>query len=121
MSGSVRPSTGIDKINNSKDRPIECRAGRAAPARAAKERIFSKRPPSSAPEIFERRRAQLRVSGRVLDRSMADPVLNAPRVVAGVGQGVAAGVAQHVSVIASPFSIAVISVSPNFYSRTVRL
>ena len=29
---------------------------------------------------------------------MAEPVLDQPRVVAGVGQGVAAGVAQHVSV-----------------------
>jgi hypothetical protein len=28
---------------------------------------------------------------------MADPILNAPRVVAGSGQGVAAGVPEHVS------------------------
>ena len=29
---------------------------------------------------------------------MAEPILDAPRVVAGVGQGVAAGMADHVSV-----------------------
>jgi hypothetical protein len=29
---------------------------------------------------------------------MAEPILDAPRVVAGVGEGVPAGVAQHVSV-----------------------
>jgi hypothetical protein len=29
---------------------------------------------------------------------MAEPILNAPRVVASIGQGVAAGVAQHVNV-----------------------
>jgi hypothetical protein len=47
----------------------------------------------SPPEVFERRRAQLRVARRVLDRSVAEPILDASRVVAGVRQGVAAGVA----------------------------
>jgi hypothetical protein len=37
------------------------------------------------PEVLERRCAQLRVSSRVLDRSMAEPILNAPRIVAGIG------------------------------------
>jgi hypothetical protein len=41
------------------------------------------------PEVLERRRAQLRVARRVLDRSMAEPILNASRVVAGIGQGMA--------------------------------
>jgi hypothetical protein len=48
------------------------------------------------PEVLERRRAQLRVARRVLDASVAEPILNAPRVVAGIGQGIAAGMAQHV-------------------------
>jgi hypothetical protein len=34
----------------------------------------------------------------VLDRPVAEPILNAPRVTAGVGQGVPAGMAEHVSV-----------------------
>jgi hypothetical protein len=34
----------------------------------------------------------------VLDRSVAKPILNAPRVVAGVGEGIATGMAQHVGV-----------------------
>jgi hypothetical protein len=50
------------------------------------------------PKVLERRRAQLRVARRVLDRPVAEPVLNAPRVVVGIGQGVAPGVAQHASV-----------------------
>jgi hypothetical protein len=32
------------------------------------------------PEVLERRRAELRVACRVLDRSMTEPILNAPRV-----------------------------------------
>ena len=46
----------------------------------------------SAPHVLESRRAR-----GVLDCSMAEPVLDQPRVMAGIGQGVAAGVAQHVS------------------------
>jgi hypothetical protein len=34
----------------------------------------------------------------MLDRSMAEPVLYRPGVVAGIGQGVAAAVAQHMDV-----------------------
>jgi hypothetical protein len=37
------------------------------------------------------------VARRVLNRSMVEPVLDRPRVVAGIAQGVAAGVAQHVA------------------------
>ena len=33
----------------------------------------------------------------MLNCSMAEPILDQPRVMAGIGQGVAAGVAQHVS------------------------
>jgi hypothetical protein len=39
----------------------------------------------------------LRVARRVLDQSMAEPILDAPRVVAGVGQGVATSVTEHMS------------------------
>ena len=35
---------------------------------------------SGAPKIFESLLAQLRVTGSVLDGSMAEPVLNCPRV-----------------------------------------
>jgi len=63
---------------------------RVAPERSTEKFVLSR--PSSSPEVFERYRAQLRVSRRVLDRSMAEPVLNAPRVMVGIGQGVAAGV-----------------------------
>jgi hypothetical protein len=38
-----------------------------------------KLPSSLPPEVLQRRRAQLRVSGRALDRSMAEPILNASR------------------------------------------
>jgi len=40
----------------------------------------------SLPEIFERRRAQSRLARRVLDRAVAEPILDAPRVVAGARQ-----------------------------------
>jgi hypothetical protein len=53
--------------------------------------FFEAAPLPSPPEVLERRRAQLRVARRVLDRPVAEPVLNVSRVVAGVGQGVAAG------------------------------
>ena len=51
----------------------------------------------SAPHVLESRRAYLRIARGVLDCSMAEPVLDQPRVMASIGQGVAAGVAQHVS------------------------
>jgi hypothetical protein len=35
------------------------------------------------PEVLERRRAQLRVARRVLDRSVAEPILSVLRMVAG--------------------------------------
>jgi hypothetical protein len=45
---------------------------------------FRIKPQELSPEVLERRRAQLQISGRVLDRSMAEPIPNAPRVVTGV-------------------------------------
>ena len=53
--------------------------------------------PADLAEVLEQRRAQLRVARRVLDRSMAEPILNPSRVVARIRQRVAAGVPQHVS------------------------
>jgi hypothetical protein len=50
------------------------------------------------PTLLERRRAQLRVARRVLDRSVAEPVLDSARVVAGGREAVAAAVAQLVGV-----------------------
>jgi hypothetical protein len=49
-----------------------------------------------SPEVSKRDRRKLGVSHGVLDRSMAEPILNGPRVAAGIGQGVAAGVPEHV-------------------------
>src|SRR3974390_1472136 len=51
---------------------------------------------SPTPEVLELRRRQLGVPDRVLDRFMPEVVLNAARIVAGIGQGVAAGMPQHV-------------------------
>jgi|HubBroStandDraft_6_1064221.scaffolds.fasta_scaffold277684_2 hypothetical protein len=50
------------------------------------------------PEIAKRRRAQFAVAHGVPNRPMAKPILDAPRVVAGVCQRVAAAVPQHVCV-----------------------
>ena len=52
----------------------------------------------SAPEVFERSSAQLRVSGGVLDVGMPQPKLQPPGIMAGIGQEVSASVAQHVRV-----------------------
>src|SRR5262245_32461923 len=49
-----------------------------------------------APEVFEPVRRQLGVPDRVLDVLVAEPCLQRPRIVPGIGQGVAAGVPQHV-------------------------
>jgi hypothetical protein len=59
---------------------------------------FDRRGPvaSVAPEVLEPRRRQLGVSHGVLDRSMAEPILDCPGVVAGVRQRVSAAVPQHV-------------------------
>ena len=54
--------------------------------------------PPSAPEVFERSSAQLRVSGGVLDVGMPQPKLQPPGIMAGIGQEVSASVAQHVRV-----------------------
>src|SRR5262249_61422625 len=49
-----------------------------------------------APEVFEPVRRQLGVTHRVLDVLVAEPCLQRPRTVPGIGQGVAAGMPQHV-------------------------
>src|SRR5215510_13514337 len=49
-----------------------------------------------APEVFEPVRRQLGVPDRVLDVLVAEPCLQRPRIVPGIGQGVATGVPQHV-------------------------
>jgi hypothetical protein len=53
---------------------------------------------SSAPKILKSLLAQFRIPGGVLDGAMAEPILNCPRVVPCVGQGIAVGVAEHVHV-----------------------
>jgi hypothetical protein len=70
--------------------PLESNAcyGRAARLRGSSS--------SLAPEVLEPRRRQLRVAYGMLNGPMAEPVLNSPRVVAGVRQCVAAAVAEHV-------------------------
>src|SRR6516162_5882786 len=50
----------------------------------------------SAPEVFEPRRRQLSVADRVLDVLVAQIGLKGAGIVALVGQGESAGVAQHV-------------------------
>jgi hypothetical protein len=55
---------------------------------------FTARRASVAPKIFEPRRRQLCVAYGMLNGPMAEPILNSPRVVAGVRQGVAAAVAE---------------------------
>jgi hypothetical protein len=51
-----------------------------------------------APEVFEPRRRQLSVADSVLNRAMAKPILQCPGIVAGIGQCIAACMAQHVAV-----------------------
>src|SRR5262249_9902818 len=51
-----------------------------------------------APEVLERVRCQLGVTHRVLNVSVPEPSLQRPGVVAGVGQGIAAAVPQHMRV-----------------------
>jgi len=53
-------------------------------------------PLSVAPEILELDRRQLGVTHGVLDCFVAEIVLDRSRVMAGIGQGIAAGVAKHV-------------------------
>jgi hypothetical protein len=53
---------------------------------------------SVPPEILEPRRRQLRVAHGVRDVAVAQPILQRPRIVAGVCERVAAGVAEHVGV-----------------------
>jgi hypothetical protein len=53
--------------------------------------------PALLPEILKPSLRKLCVANRVLDRLMPKPILNCPRIVASVGQGVAAAVPQHVS------------------------
>jgi len=53
---------------------------------------------SVAPEVLEPRRRQLGVSHGVLDRSMAEPILQRPRIMPCIRQSVAAGMPEHVAV-----------------------
>src|SRR5215475_3474631 len=50
----------------------------------------------SAPEVLKPIRSQLGVTHRVLDVLVPEPCLQRPRIVPGIGQGVATGVPQHV-------------------------
>src|SRR5215471_1660224 len=59
-------------------------------------RALVKRAHHLSPEVLEPIRRQFRVAHRVLDVLVPEPGLQRPRVVAGIGQGIAAGVAQHV-------------------------
>ena len=52
----------------------------------------------SAPEVLKPIRSQLGVTHRVLDVLVAEPRLQCPGVMAGIGQRVAAAVPQHVRV-----------------------
>jgi hypothetical protein len=56
------------------------------------------RPGSIAPKVLEPRRRQLRIPDRVLDVLVPHPGLDCPCVVAGVSEGVAASVPEHVGV-----------------------
>src|SRR5262249_53715236 len=53
---------------------------------------------SGAPKIFKSLLAEFGVASGVLNGAMTEPILNCPRVVALIGQRVAASVAQHVDV-----------------------
>ena len=53
---------------------------------------------SGAPKIFKSLLAQFRIAGRMLNSTMAQPVLNCPCIMPRIGQRVAAGVLQHVDV-----------------------
>jgi hypothetical protein len=52
---------------------------------------------SVAPETLEAGRRQLGVAHRMRDVAVAPPILQRPRIVAGVRQGEAAGVPEHVA------------------------
>ena len=51
---------------------------------------------SVPPEILEAVRREFGIAHRVLDVLVAEPCLQRPRIVPGIGQGVATGVPQHV-------------------------
>jgi len=55
-------------------------------------------PRTSAPHVLETNRTQFGIAGGVLDGPVPEPILNQPGVMAGVGQRVATGMAQHVGV-----------------------
>src|SRR5205814_8162733 len=57
-----------------------------------------KEKPSGAPKVFESFLAQFRIASRVLNGAMAEPVLNSPRVVAGIREGIAASVPERMDV-----------------------
>jgi hypothetical protein len=70
----------------------------ACSARRGKGHNQYKRFHGSAPEVVEPRRRQLGVAHRVLDVLVAKVCLQRPGVVAGICEGEAAGVPQHVGV-----------------------
>jgi hypothetical protein len=53
---------------------------------------------SPAPEVLELGRCQLGIPDCVLDGFVPQVILNAPRIVACIGKGVAAGMPEHVDV-----------------------
>jgi hypothetical protein len=81
-----RHPQGGEFVGTGNDPKIDRTIGKKAAARFWKrERANQNQAGRSSSEVLERRHAQLRVARRMLDRSMAEPVLDAPRVVAGVG------------------------------------
>src|SRR5262249_31664771 len=79
-----RQSTERQENRNEKPRRGERRGSRGRAARFL------------SPEVLKPIRCQLAVTHRVLDVLVPEPGLQRPRVVPGIGQGIAAGVAQHV-------------------------
>jgi hypothetical protein len=57
--------------------------------------------PGSPPEVLKPIRRQLGVAHRVLDILMPEICLQAARIVAGIGQGIASAMAQHVRNVAA--------------------
>src|SRR5215831_6026847 len=66
------------------------------PRRGERRGSGGQRPRHLSPEVLEPIRRQLGIAHGVLNVLVPEPGLQRPRVVAGIGQGVAAGVAQHV-------------------------
>ena len=97
---ACRHDSRVTVAKQSCDRPQLAQKRVYAP-RGARAKSSVTVPPSLSPEVLEPSWRQLGVAHRVLDRAVAEPILQRQRIMSRIRQSVAAGMPEHVAASAA--------------------